>query len=1610
MMRIRHFLLVLILLGTCQFIFAQQITTNNALPLNALIQENLGEGCVEISNISSVVNGQVSGLDSYGAFDRAASDFPFESGIILSTGNIASAGNSLNNNPLNEGDDNWGADSDLENALGISNTTNATSVEFDFTTVANQIQFNYLLASEEYLDANPCSYSDGFAFLIRPANSSGPYNNIALIPGTSIPVNTTTIHNEIVEFCPASNATYFEGYNIGDTNYNGRTTVLTATAAVQPNVQYHIKLVIADQGDKFYDSAVFIESNSFRPSVDLGPDIVTCADSYQLDADIENNMATYTWFQNGTPIVGETSPTLVVDASGNYQVDISIELNDTTCEIQDEVLVTLNSEQILDPIGDYLICDDSSNNGIESFDLDSKYTEVLSVLSPSDYEVTYHSNQNDAENDLNALSSPYQNTESPQTIYVRSEDTLNGCVVLTSFNLVVNPLPEVPSPPEIIVCDDGISDGITQINLDATTDQVTGGDPNLFVSYHYTQPDADTGENPLFSPYTNINPNETLFIRVYNGATGCSNTTSVEITVQDSPMVQPNSSPFINACEQDANGTEIFDLTSIIEDILQGLTGVTVSFHEALPDAETGNNPIADSSNYENVIPGLQTVYIRIVDETSGCFVIVPLELHADITITGFNTLPFYVCDDALNDGIADFDLNEVEIYLTNGYDGFGLTFYESEDDLNTGNNPLDKTVPYAVDTTMTLFVAVVKDDCETSTTVVLNVDPPINIQGLGDVNYCDTDADGFTSIALDTFNSYVASGVNGASVSYYLSEIDAINQENLLPPFYYNEVNPQIVWVRVERSLSGCFDIAPLTINVLNAPLANTPTNIVICDDDSDGIYTVNLESKIPEITSDPNGIAFSFFTDYNDAFTASNAIEFPESYDTSSQNIYVRVEDETVGCFTVVSFYADINTLPQFIPITDFETCEDDGNAVADFFFYLKDEEILNGQTGKDVLYFENEQDAIDRTNIIDKFSAYQNTASPQTIYVRVESISDQDCFGTSSFVLLVGALPIFNAPTSVFLCDDSSNDAMETYDLSQKITEITAGSPQDLDVSFHESQYDAENNLNPLPLNYTNNTNPQAIYARIDDGTYCRAVATFEISIIQIPTVGSPSDLEQCDTNYDGFVPFDISVIEVEVLDVRQDYIVITYHESLEGAETNTQLITDPENYTNTSNPQTVYIKITNTISDCFVALPINLVVNLPPAINDFETYGICEDEDQNFDLTTINPVVSDTVSGLNFSYFLTQADADANVNPIDTDYTYNSTSDTIYIRIENNSTGCWTTYDFDLIIYPSPTVLTPSNLESCDEDDDGFFNFDFNAQIPSILGSQNPNNFEVSFYASAEDANQATNALTETYESVSEETIFVRVENISTSCYSITQFQTLLFPKPQVHIPDQVICLDNLPLVVSANTNNPGDTYLWSTLQTNPEITIDEIGTYSVTVTSAMGCETTSVFEVTESEAAIIEVAETVDFSDPNNITITISGIGNYLYQLDEGVPQESNVFENVSLGYHTVTVIDSNGCSEVSKEVVVIDVPKFVTPNGDGYFDTWHITGVERLTGTIVYIFDRYGKLLTTLTYNGPGWDGRYNGALMPATDYWFLAKVRKGDIAFEVKGHFSLRL
>ncbi len=147
-----------------------------------------------------------------------------------------------------------------------------------------------------------------------------------------------------------------------------------------------------------------------------------------------------------------------------------------------------------------------------------------------------------------------------------------------------------------------------------------------------------------------------------------------------------------------------------------------------------------------------------------------------------------------------------------------------------------------------------------------------------------------------------------------------------------------------------------------------------------------------------------------------------------------------------------------------------------------------------------------------------------------------------------------------------------------------------------------------------------------------------------------------------------------------------------------------------------------------------------------------------------------------------------------------------------------------------------------------------------------------------------------------------------------------------------------------------------------------------------------------------------------FSKNQIVTVTDPLGSNYLYQMDFGPFQTSPVFENVSSGLHSISVKHVNGCSEFTQNnVLIIGYPKFFTPNGDGYNDTWNIPGLKDQLNSRIHIFDRYGKLLKDINPNDPGWDGTYIGQPMPADDYWFNVEYIENAVLKKFKSHFSLK-
>ncbi|WP_310557078.1 choice-of-anchor L domain-containing protein [Flavobacterium sp.] len=514
--------------------FAQYIQITDNIPAQDLVENYLvNSSCAVVSNFS-VTGGSFGVQQSFGIFSGTGTAFPFLSGIVLSTGKAVSA-TGPNDSLLSEGATSWSGDSDLEQALGISSSINATVLEFDFVPLTNKISFDYIFSSEQYLtspSSNQCNFTDGFAFLLREATSSGAYQNLALVPGTTIPVKVNTVRGSGA-ICPAANEAYFDAFNTSNhpTNFNGQTIPMKASADVVPGTLYHIKLVIADQGNNLYDSAIFLKSGSFKSITDLGQDRLTtnnnpyCSgEMVTLDATLSgtNN---YRWLKDGVEVANGSNPTYSITDNTNPNVitySVEVTLGTTTCVSEGEIKIQFASLPIL--VNSTLVqCDDNAD-GISVFNL-TKLDNLIRNNDTTLRNVVYYESLTGS-----AISNPtsYQNTTAnTQTIYAKVANAfLCTSTAIVTLQIANNP---IPTPNDLEVCDqDGTFDGKADFIL---TIQLTGIPLGLVVEYYLSETNAINQQNVLVSPYKNtMSNNQTIYARIVNGP-DCYGITPINLVV-----------------------------------------------------------------------------------------------------------------------------------------------------------------------------------------------------------------------------------------------------------------------------------------------------------------------------------------------------------------------------------------------------------------------------------------------------------------------------------------------------------------------------------------------------------------------------------------------------------------------------------------------------------------------------------------------------------------------------------------------------------------------------------------------------------------------------------------------------------------------------------------------------------------------------------------------------------------------------------------------------------------------------------------------------------------------------------------------------------------------
>jgi len=892
-----------------------------------------------------------------------------------------------------------------------------------------------------------------------------------------------------------------------------------------------------------------------------------------------------------------------------------------------------------------------------------------------------------------------------------------------------------------------------------------------------------------------------------------------------------------------------------------------------------------------------------------------------------------------------------------------------------------------------------------------------------------------------------------GNASSFSLTNVDSVIAVNwdfgdgnsgsgINPNHTYALTGDYTVTATVTTSSETIIQTKDITISAI--PTATQPTNLLVCDDNNNGFYTFDLTQNANAILNgqSPSEFAVRYYahaTDYANKIVINNPASYQNLVAYQAQTIVAEVYNlVNNNCNATTTFDIQIFETPTPLTIVPaIRACDDTSFGTANdnrIVFDLTQNEttILNGQSSTDftVTYYTDAGFA----NTIVNPNNYVNSNTTETIYIQVTNNLNSNCVGTTIFEIEVYANPVINSPITLKQCDDD-NDGFSAFNLTEAENLIVTNTTG-LTIAYFETLTDAQNNTNPITNEtaYTNQiVSSDLVYVRITNTNGCYSLS--ELNLVVSTTLISNTIQETftvCDdmasgSNIDGIATFDFSSANAQILAQYPSgqLLDITYYRNITDALAEQNAIADISNYANIGYPttQAIYVRVDSQVNNDCLGLGHHITLNVEsiPIVQP-QSYTHCDDDQDgsySFDTSTLESDLLNGLSNVIVTYF------DILGNPITMTNPFSTASQVLTVRVTNNTAiACFyeTTITFTVDDLPEVFVI-PTNLTTvCDDEvnpslQNGFYAFDTSSFQSTILGTQT--GMQVNYYD--ENGNALTSPLPNPFVTSNQNVLVEVINPANATCTATMTIPFLVNPVPEIDLQgDGLVCSDNttFTLTIDAGLLDPNTqnnyTYQWFfngaifLNETNYNLTVNTEGIYTVTVTNMSNCSRTRTITVTASDIATINDIQITDLSDSNAIHVLVSGEGDYEYSLDNSNYQSSNVFTNLEAGIYTVYVNDIHGCGIVTKEISVLGIPKFFTPNGDGFNDTWNIQGVnEQLNAnTIIYIFDRYGKLLKQISALGTGWDGTFNGMEMPSTDYWYSVTLENGKT---VKGHFALK-
>lgn len=691
---------------------------------------------------------------------------------------------------------------------------------------------------------------------------------------------------------------------------------------------------------------------------------------------------------------------------------------------------------------------------------------------------------------------------------------------------------------------------------------------------------------------------------------------------------------------------------------------------------------------------------------------------------------------------------------------------------------------------------------------------------------------------------------------------------------------------------------------------------------------------------------------------------------------------------------------------------------------------------------------------TTSILNITSVANSMNGYKYRVRLDKVGNSCGLLSSDVTLTVYALPVVTSPITIIQCDDNL-DAVAATNLTINNNLISANYTNET-FTYYTTLAGAQTAdasvLIADPLAFVNTGSPGAItvWTRVVNANGCFSIAQINVQVIatQIPTTYSQS-FSVCDDyvdavndDRDGIATFNISSVTTDLLTnvLPAGNYAIKYYRNITDRDAQTNAIPDITNFRNDiPNSQIIWGRVDSTVSNaCYGFARVFLTVEKLPVANTVASYRQCDDNNDGtatFNTATLESTLLGTQSLTNVT--VTYFDALNNPLPSPFPASFATASQTITAVLTNKTTlACFddTTISFTVDVLPTAT-LPSTSYEGCDDEADptlqnGQLNFSTATLETEVLNGQSLANFSIEYFdannSPLRDAigNFVVSPFPASFNSGTQ-TIHAVVKNRSNpACTATVSIPFKVNPLPNINLLGDAIICQNLSgyfVTIDAGLLDPSlvnnYNYTWTLNNTpTPAIStysqsVNQAGIYAVTVSDKItGCNRTRIITVLPSNIATLLPTDIIDLVDHNTVTINTSGPGDYWYSLDEasGPFQESNVFTEVSAGIHTIYVKDMNGCGVVSKEIYVLGIPKYFTPNGDGSHDYWNVRGVSAISNgkTTIYIFDRYGKLLKQISPLEQGWNGTFNGSPMPADDYWYSVQFEDGRT---MKGNFALK-